>query len=82
MEKETKRVIDHTAGAGTSDKAEGTVREKAGEGKQALGDATNDRSLHAEGVKDEVAGKAQQAWGSAKEGVEKLADKVKDATRG
>ena len=74
----TKEAIDRTAGAGTSDKAEGQTRETAGKAKEALGDATDDHSLENEGKKDQVSGKAQNAWGEVKEGAENLLDKAKD----
>ena len=75
----TKEAIDRTAGAGTSDKAEGQTQETAGKAKEALGDATGNQSLENEGKKDQVAGKAQNAWGEVKEGAENLLDKAKDA---
>ena len=82
MNDNTKRAIDHTAGAGTSDKAEGNMREGVGRGKQAAGAMTGNDSLRAEGMKDEVAGKAQKAWGEVKEGTENLLDKAKQKLRG
>ena len=75
----TKEAIDRTAGAGTSDKAEGQTKDAIGKGKQEIGEATGDYSLRAEGMKDQAAGKAQNAWGEVKEGAENLLDKAKDA---
>ena len=78
----TKRNVDDVAGAGTSDKAEGSAKETVGRGKEAIGAATGNDSLRTEGMKDQAAGKAQGVWGEIKEGAENLADKVKDAVHG
>lgn len=75
----TKERVDDIAGAGTSDKAEGSAKESVGRGKEALGAATGNDSLRAEGVKDQAAGKAQGVLGEVKEGAENLLDKAKDA---
>ncbi len=75
----TERNIDDAAGAGTSDKAEGSARETIGRGKESIGAATGNDSLRAEGVKDQTAGKAQGVVGEIKEGAENLLDKAKDA---
>ena len=75
----TKRNVDTVAGAGTSDKAEGSARETVGHGKEAIGAATGNDSLRAEGVKDQAVGKGQGLLGEIKEGAEDLLDKAKDA---
>ena len=50
------------------DKAKNKAQELAGEGKEAVGDATDNRDLQAEGKKDQAAGNLKQAG-----------EKVKDA---
>ncbi len=50
------------------DKARNKAQELAGEGKEKLGDATDNRDLQAEGQKDQAAGNLKQAG-----------EKVKDA---
>lgn len=77
----TKEAIDRTAGAGTSDKAEGRTRDAVGHAKETAGAATGNDSLRAEGLKDQAAGKTQNAWGEVKEGAENLLDKAKDALK-
>lgn len=72
----TKAAVDKTAGYGTSDKAEGAATETVGEGQQAIGKATGDKSLQAEGAKNELAGNAQQALGEAKEGLQNLGESI------
>jgi len=54
----------------TADKARNKVQEIKGDVKDAVGGATNDRSMEAEGKADKVAGNLKQA-----------AEKVKDAVR-
>lgn len=82
MENETKRDIDDVAGAGTTDKAEGSTRETVGRGKEAIGAATGDDSLRAEGMGDQAKGKAQGVWGEVKEGAENLKERAEDAIHG
>jgi uncharacterized protein YjbJ (UPF0337 family) len=53
---------------GATDKAKNKVQEVKGHVKDAVGGATNDRSMEAEGKADKVAGNLKQA-----------AEKVKDA---
>ena len=55
---------------GIVDKAKNTVEKLAGQAKEAIGDATNDKDLQAEGKKD-------QAKGSAKNAVEDVKDVFK-----
>jgi len=43
------------------DKAQNKAEELAGKGKEAVGDATNDRDLQAEGQADQASGKTKQA---------------------
>ena len=50
------------------DKMKNKAQELAGQGKEAVGDATDDRDLQAEGQKDQAAGNLKQAG-----------EKVKDA---
>lgn len=81
MNDNLKESVDKAAGAGTSDKIEGSSRETVGRGKEAIGAATGNDSLRAEGVKDQATGKAQNAWGEVKEGADKLLDKAKEGLR-
>lgn len=59
-----------------ADKAQNKAEELAGKGKEAAGDATNNRDLEAEGEADQARAKAKQAGehlkdaaGDAKEGL-------------
>ena len=56
--------------SGTTDKAKGKA-------KQALGDLTDDDSLHKEGKLDEAAGKAKDA---AQDAIDKVKEKVDEHT--
>ncbi|MGH2617857.1 MAG: CsbD family protein [Thermomicrobiales bacterium] len=62
--------------SGARDRAEGTVEELKGKGKQAWGDMTDDERMKAEGMVDEAKGKAQQAWGDLKDKAEDLKEEV------
>jgi uncharacterized protein YjbJ (UPF0337 family) len=62
--------------SGTRDRAEGTIDEMKGRGKQAVGDLTGDDRTKAEGMMDEAKGKAQQTWGDIKDEADKLKDDV------
>lgn len=62
----------------TTDKIKGLANEAAGNVKQAVGRATDNRKLEAEGVVQERKGEAQQAVGKAKDAVKDAADRVKD----
>lgn len=73
----TKQAVDNVAGFGTSDKAEGTVREAVGHGQKAVGEATGDHGLQAEGTSNQVAGNAQQVVGEVKEGASNIAENIK-----
>ncbi|MDQ2651724.1 MAG: CsbD family protein [Chloroflexota bacterium] len=59
---------------GTGDKIRGTVEEKKGEVKQAVGDATGDDRLKGEGMLDEAKGKAEKFLGDIKDKVEDIGD--------
>jgi len=50
----------------TRDKAEGTVKDLKGRGKEAAGRATGDPDLRDEGTANRVAGKAQKKVGDVK----------------
>lgn len=76
LHNQVKNTVDNTAGHGTSDKAEGAGRETIGEGQQALGEATGNKSLQVEGAKNELAGNAQQLLGEAKEGLQNLGESI------
>jgi uncharacterized protein YjbJ (UPF0337 family) len=56
------------------DKVEGVANEIAGKGKQAVGDLTGDKKLHAEGVTQEVKGDFQKAAGKVKDAIKKAVD--------
>jgi uncharacterized protein YjbJ (UPF0337 family) len=62
--------------SGTRDRAEGTIDEVKGRGKQAWGDLTDDDRTRAEGMMDEVKGKAQQGLGDLKDKAEELKNDV------
>ena len=49
------------------DKMKNKAQELAGEGKEALGDATDNRDLQAEGEKDQAAGNLKQAGEKVKD---------------
>lgn len=59
---------------GTGDKIRGTLEEKKGQVKQAVGEATGDSRLQGEGMLDEAKGKAQQFLGDIKDKVEDIGD--------
>lgn len=62
--------------SGTRDRAEGTIEEMKGKGKQAWGDLTDDERTKAEGMLDEAKGKGQQALGDLKDEADKLKDDI------
>ena len=59
---------------GAGDKIRGTIDEKKGEVKQAVGDATGDDRLKGEGMLDEAKGKAEKFLGDIKDKVEDIGD--------
>lgn len=73
-----KAALDDVAGAGTSDKIEGNVKEAVGEVKSAIGQATDNPRLEGEGAAEKLEGKAQQAEGEAESIGEKIGDFVDD----
>jgi len=50
-----------------TDKIKNKAQELAGEGKEAVGDATDNRDLQAEGQKDQAAGNLKQAGEKVKD---------------
>lgn len=60
----------------TSDKIKGTANEAAGNVKQAVGKATDNKKLQAEGIAQERKGEAQRAVGKAKDAVKDTIDKI------
>ena len=62
--------------SGTRDRAEGTVDEMKGKGKQAWGDLTDDNQTKGEGMVDEGKGKAQGLLGDLKDKADDLKDDV------
>ena len=76
----TREELSGMTDSGTRDRAEGTIDEMKGHGKQALGDLTGDDRTKAEGMMDEAKGKAQQAWGDLKDEADKLKDDVERRT--
>jgi len=60
----------------TTDKIKGLANEAAGNTKQAVGKATDNKKLQAEGLLQERKGEAQQAVGKAKDAVKKAIDDV------
>ncbi len=60
----------------SGDKIKGMANEAAGNVKQAVGKATDNKKLQAEGFVQERKGEAQQAVGKAKDAVKKAVDKA------
>lgn len=60
----------------TTDKIKGMANEAAGNVKQAVGKATDNKKMQAEGFAQERKGEAQQAVGKAKETVKDLVDRA------
>ena len=60
----------------SGDKIKGMANEAAGNVKQAVGKATDNKKLQAEGFVQERKGEAQQAVGEAKDTVKKAVDKI------
>lgn len=60
----------------TSDKIKGAANEAAGNVKQAVGKATDNKRMEAEGFAQERKGEAQQAVGKAKDAVKNAVDKA------
>jgi uncharacterized protein YjbJ (UPF0337 family) len=58
----------------TTDKIEGAANEIAGKGKQAVGELTGDKKLHAEGVEQEAKGGLQKAAGKVKDAIKDAID--------
>jgi uncharacterized protein YjbJ (UPF0337 family) len=50
-----------------ANQAGGALNQVKGRVKQAVGDLTGDRSMHADGTKDKLKGKLQEAYGDVKE---------------
>ncbi|MCE4225655.1 CsbD family protein [Methylobacterium sp. C25] len=61
----------------TTDKIKGLGNEAAGNIKQKIGEATDNKKLQAEGKAQELKGDAQKAAGHAKDAVKSGADAVK-----
>ncbi|MEM9999032.1 MAG: CsbD family protein [Bacteroidota bacterium] len=55
-------------------KAEGTLDEAKGKVKQAVGDLTGNRDLHAEGQAEEASGRVKQALADGRKAVKDLVD--------
>jgi uncharacterized protein YjbJ (UPF0337 family) len=64
--------------AGEGDKAKGTWKETKGKVKEAVGDATENRSLQAEGMIDQATGKGQKVKGDVKDEVDDALDDALD----
>ncbi len=60
----------------TTDKIKGMANEAAGNVKQGVGKALDDKKMQAEGVVQERKGEAQQAVGETKDAVKKVVDKA------
>ena len=60
----------------------GVLNQVKGRVKQAVGDLTDDRSMHAEGTKDKVKGKLQEAYGDVKEKEARLEDDLRNIDDG
>jgi uncharacterized protein YjbJ (UPF0337 family) len=66
---------------GTGDKIRGTIEEKKGQVKQAVGDATGDDRMKGEGMLDEAKGKAERFLGDIKDKVEDIGDDIERRSR-
>lgn len=60
----------------TTDKIKGVANEAAGNVKQAVGKATDNKRMEADGFVQERKGEAQQAVGKAKDAVKKAVDEA------
>ena len=65
-----------------ANQAVGTLNQIKGKVKQAVGDLTDDRSMHASGTKDKIKGKLQEAYGDIKEKEARLEADLKDVDDG
>jgi uncharacterized protein YjbJ (UPF0337 family) len=60
----------------TTDKIKGMANEAAGNVKQAVGKAVDNKQMQAEGLMQERKGEGQQAVGKAKDAVKKVIDRA------
>lgn len=65
-----------------ANQAGGVVNQIKGRVKQAVGDLTGDRSMHASGTKDKLKGHLQEAYGEVKEKEARLEDDLKNIDDG
>ena len=64
-----------------ANQASGMLNQVKGKVKQAVGDLTDDHSMHASGTKDKLKGKLQEAYGDVKEKEAELKDDLKEIDR-
>ena len=65
-----------------ANQAGGTLNQIKGRVKQAVGDLSGDRSMHASGTKDKIKGKLQEAYGETKEREARLERDLNDVDDG
>ena len=65
-----------------ANQAGGILNQVKGKVKQAVGDLTDDHSMHASGTKDKIKGKLQEAYGDIKEKEARLERDLKDVDDG
>ena len=75
---------DHRTDAeeAVANQAGGKLNQVKGRVKQAVGDLTGDRSMHASGTKDKLKGKLQETYGEVKEKEAKLERDLRDIDDG
>jgi uncharacterized protein YjbJ (UPF0337 family) len=61
-----------------ANQAGGVLNQVKGKVKQAVGDLTDDHSMHASGTKDKLKGKLQEAYGNVKEKESELEADLRD----
>lgn len=76
LQEKIKDTIDNIGGAGTSDRAAGSVREGVGQAQQAIGEATGDEKLQAQGSTEELKGKAQQVSGAVQGKAQEIGEHI------
>jgi uncharacterized protein YjbJ (UPF0337 family) len=65
-----------------ANQAGGMLNQVKGKVKQAVGDLTDDHSMHASGTKDKLKGKLQEAYGDVKEKESELKNDLRDIDDG
>jgi uncharacterized protein YjbJ (UPF0337 family) len=66
IKNKVEQTVDKVAGAGTTDKIEGAVKQAVGKGKAAAGEATGNTELVTEGHAEQTEGILQKVVGNVK----------------